>query len=81
MEKIINIIMQKIAANPLVLDKMKQSKIPTRDPNVPGAKGIFPIKQPVAINRTAFYLKFMARVYNPALYLSRYYRINYYAIY
>jgi len=39
---------------------------------VPGAKGIFPIKQPVAINITAFSLKFMARVYNPALYLSRY---------
>jgi len=73
MEKIINIIIQRIAASTLVLDKMKQSKIPAIDPNVPGAKGIFPIKQPVAINKTAFSLKFMACVYNPSLYLSRYY--------
>ena len=74
MEKIINTTRQKIAASSPVLDKIKQSKIPASDPKVPGAKGIFPIKQPVAINKTTFSLKFMAFVYNPTHVLSRYYK-------
>ena len=51
---------------------MKHSGSPIKDPNVPGANGMFPTQKPVARHTTACSLKFMARVYNPVQLLSSY---------
>jgi hypothetical protein len=65
-----NTIMHSKPNNKLNLERTKQSGIPNKEPNVPGANGMFPTKQPVARNKTAFSLKCMARVYNLQVYLS-----------
>ena len=70
MAKTINPMMQSEANKKLILERTKQSGIPNKEPNVPGAKGMFPTKQPVARNMAAFSLKCIARVYNLELYLS-----------
>jgi len=54
-----------------IFERKKQSGIPSIDPKVPGAKEMFPIKQPVARNMTNFCLKFMACLYSLAIFLSR----------
>ena len=45
-------------------------QIPSSDPNVPGATGMFPTQPPVARNITAFSRNCMARVYNLNGFLS-----------
>jgi len=66
MAKKIKITIKNTAINKLVLEKRKQSGSPRIDPNVPGAKEMFPIKQPVARNMTDFCFKFMACFYSLA---------------
>ena len=63
MAKVINITAKKTATKSSVLDRKKQSGSPRIVPKVPGAKGMFPIKQPVAKNMTDLSLKFMAIFY------------------
>ncbi|MCG2829539.1 MAG: hypothetical protein L6302_00635 [Desulfobacteraceae bacterium] len=70
MAKKINIKIKRIATDNLVLDKRKQKGSPTMDPNVPGAKGMYPAKQPVASTMTDFSLKVMHRFYKQAKLLS-----------
>jgi len=67
----INIKVKSTAAEKPIFDIKKQSGSPRIDPKVPGAKEIFPIKQPVARNMTNFCLKFMACLYSLSLFLSR----------
>jgi hypothetical protein len=71
MAKKTNIIVNGTATDKSILERRKQSGSPRIDPNVPGAKEMFPIKQPVARNMTDFCLKFMARLYRLASFLSR----------
>ena len=63
MAKTINSTVRKTASEKLVPDRKKQSGSPRMVPKVPGAKGMFPIKQPVARNMTDFSHKFMANFY------------------
>lgn len=63
MAKKINITINRIATDNLVLDRKKQIGSPTMDPNVPGAKGMCPAKQPVANTMTDLSLKFMPCFY------------------
>jgi hypothetical protein len=59
-----------MASGNSILDRKKQSGSPIKDPNVPGANGMFPTQKPVARNITDCSLKFMARVYNLVPFLS-----------
>lgn len=66
----INSAVQITATNRSIFDRKKAIGRPAIDPKVPGAKGIFPTKQTVARRITSLCLKFIARFYNPASYLS-----------
>jgi len=71
MAKKTKITVKSTATGQSILQRRKQRGSPKIDPNVPGAKGMFPIKQPVARNMTDFCFKFMARLYSLASFLSR----------
>ena len=71
MAKIINIAVRRTAIEKFVLDKRKQSGSPRMVPKVPGAKGMFPIKQPVARNMTDFSRKFMGVFYSLGMFFVK----------
>ncbi len=71
MSKSINITAKKTAIGSSVLDRKKQSGSPRIVPKVPGAKGLFPIKQPVAKNMTDLSLKFMVNFYSLGMFFVK----------
>ena len=62
---------RKMVIDKSIFESSQQMGRPGNVPNVPGAKGILPSKQPLERNNIVFFRNVMARLYSLGWYLSR----------